>query len=86
MTLFTKSTALEFGRKGYGIRVNSIHPGVIETDMGQQTFAMRARQLGTNDTERHARPRSPCIRSAGSASPTTSPRASCSWRPTMRAS
>src|ERR1700737_3887622 len=52
VTLFTKSTALEFARKGYRIRVNSIHPGLIETDMGQQTFAMRARQQGTNDTER----------------------------------
>src|SRR5262249_6433841 len=27
VTLFTKSTALEFARKGYRIRVNSIHPG-----------------------------------------------------------
>ena len=52
VTLFTKSTALEFGRKGYKIRVNSIHPGLIETDMGQQTFVMRARQVGTNDTEK----------------------------------
>jgi 3(or 17)beta-hydroxysteroid dehydrogenase len=52
VTLFTKSTALEFGRKGYKIRVNSIHPGLIETDMGQQTFVMRARQQGTNDTEK----------------------------------
>ena len=51
VTLFTKSTALEFGRKGYKIRVNSIHPGLIETDMGQQTFVMRAKQVGTNDTE-----------------------------------
>jgi len=51
VTLFTKSTALEFGRKGYNIRVNSIHPGVIDTDMGQQTFETRARALGTNDTE-----------------------------------
>jgi 3(or 17)beta-hydroxysteroid dehydrogenase len=51
VTTFTKSIALEFGRKGYGIRVNSIHPGVIDTDMGQQTFAMRAKALGTNDTE-----------------------------------
>src|SRR5262249_583123 len=51
VTLFTKSTALEFGRKGYGIRVNSIHPGLIETDMGQKTFVMRAAQVGTNDTK-----------------------------------
>src|SRR6266851_938102 len=51
VTLFTKSTALEFGRKGYKIRVNSIHPGVIDTDMGQQTFVTRARAQGTNDTE-----------------------------------
>ncbi len=51
VTLFTKSTALEFGRKGYRIRVNSIHPGVIDTDMGKQTFVMRAKALGTNDTE-----------------------------------
>jgi NAD(P)-dependent dehydrogenase (short-subunit alcohol dehydrogenase family) len=52
VTLFTKSTALEFGRKGYRIRVNSIHPGVIDTDMGQQTFVMRAKAAGTNDTEK----------------------------------
>lgn len=52
VTLFTKSTALEFGRKGYKIRVNSIHPGLIETDMGQQTFVMRAQAQGTNDTEK----------------------------------
>ncbi|MFV0298152.1 MAG: SDR family NAD(P)-dependent oxidoreductase [Hyphomicrobiaceae bacterium] len=51
VTLFTKSTALAFGRKGYKIRVNSIHPGVIETDMGTQTFVARATQTGTNNTE-----------------------------------
>jgi NAD(P)-dependent dehydrogenase (short-subunit alcohol dehydrogenase family) len=49
VTLFTKSAALEFARKGYRIRVNSIHPGVIETDMGEATFVARARDAGTND-------------------------------------
>jgi 3(or 17)beta-hydroxysteroid dehydrogenase len=51
VTLFTKSAALSFGRKGWKIRVNSIHPGVIETDMGAQTFVSRARQAGSNDVE-----------------------------------
>src|SRR5215831_12639092 len=50
VTLFTKSAALEFARKGYRIRVNSIHPGVIQTDMGEQTFAARAQRFGINDT------------------------------------
>ncbi|HQT80296.1 MAG: hypothetical protein B7Z80_21305 [Rhodospirillales bacterium 20-64-7] len=50
VTLFTKSAALEFGRKGYRIRVNSIHPGIIQTDMGEQTFVSRARRTGSNDT------------------------------------
>jgi 3(or 17)beta-hydroxysteroid dehydrogenase len=51
VTLFTKSTALELARKGYRIRVNSIHPGVIQTDMGEQTFTARARNLGSNDVD-----------------------------------
>jgi NAD(P)-dependent dehydrogenase (short-subunit alcohol dehydrogenase family) len=50
VTLFTKSAALEFGRKGYRIRVNSIHPGIIQTDMGEQTFVARANRTGSNDT------------------------------------
>lgn len=49
VTLFTNSAALEFARKGYRVRVNSIHPGVIQTDMGEQTFAARAHNLGTNE-------------------------------------
>ena len=51
VTLFTKSAALEFARKDYRIRVNSIHPGTTETDMGDQVLAIRARNLGTNDLE-----------------------------------
>ncbi len=51
VALFTKSAALEFARKGYRIRVNSMHPGTIESDMGDQVLAVRARNLGTNDLE-----------------------------------
>jgi NAD(P)-dependent dehydrogenase (short-subunit alcohol dehydrogenase family) len=51
VALFTKSAALEFARKGYKIRVNSIHPGITQTDMGHQVFTMRAHQFGTNDLD-----------------------------------
>src|SRR6266700_4173782 len=51
VTLFTKSAALEFARKGYRIRVNSMHPGTTESDMGDQVLVTRARNLGTNDIE-----------------------------------
>ena len=51
VTLFTKSAALEFARKGYRIRVNSMHPGRIATEMGDQVLVARARNLGTNDIE-----------------------------------
>jgi NAD(P)-dependent dehydrogenase (short-subunit alcohol dehydrogenase family) len=34
--LFTKSVAIECGRAGYGIRVNSVHPGNTDTPMFRQ--------------------------------------------------
>jgi len=34
--LLTKSAAVECGGLGYGIRVNSIHPGVVASDMGNR--------------------------------------------------
>ncbi|MGY9056766.1 MAG: SDR family oxidoreductase [Alphaproteobacteria bacterium] len=49
VALFTKSSALYFARKGQRIRCNSIHPGVIDTDMGAQTFVARAQKQGLND-------------------------------------
>lgn len=49
ITLFTKATALSFGRQGYRIRVNAVHPGVIETHQGKQTFAARAKKLDSRD-------------------------------------
>lgn len=36
--LMTKAAAVECARHGYGIRVNSVHPGLIKTDMGIQTL------------------------------------------------
>ena len=33
--LFTKSLALECGQKGHRVRVNAVHPGVVDSDMGQ---------------------------------------------------
>jgi NAD(P)-dependent dehydrogenase (short-subunit alcohol dehydrogenase family) len=51
VALFTKSAALEFARKRYNIRVNSMHPGTVESDMGDQVLATRARNLGVNDIE-----------------------------------
>ncbi len=44
ITTFTKSTAIEFGHKGYRIRVNSVHPGAVETEMAAQH-----RKAGTSD-------------------------------------
>lgn len=49
VTTFTKSAALSFAKKGYRIRVNSVHPGVIETDMGNVAIAKRMRVGGSND-------------------------------------
>lgn len=36
--LYSKHAAVEFARQGYGIRVNSIHPGLIDTAMGRLVF------------------------------------------------
>ena len=52
--LFTKSTALECASLEYNIRVNSIHPGVIDTNMGTQVVNSMIEQTGTGDNEARA--------------------------------
>jgi len=49
--LFTKSCAIEFAGLDYNIRVNSIHPGVIETDMGAQVISNVSENLELGDNE-----------------------------------
>ena len=52
--LFTKSTALECASLEYNIRVNSIHPGVIDTKMGSQVVNTIMEETGTGDNEARA--------------------------------
>lgn len=51
VTMFTKSVAISFANKGDRIRVNSVHPGVVNTQMGDQAIASQAKRLGIADTE-----------------------------------
>ena len=49
----TKSAAIEFAELGYNIRVNSVHPGLIKTEMANQIYQnwAEAGALGTHDVK-----------------------------------
>lgn len=36
----TKSVAIDCARRGYNIRCNSVHPGFVDTDMGQHVLSL----------------------------------------------
>jgi len=48
---FSKSIAIDFAKKGYRIRVNSVHPGLIETDSSMLLFKERVRSGIAKDVE-----------------------------------
>ena len=48
---FTKAAAIECADLGYRIRVNSVHPGVIDTEMAQQVIDKYAGVPGGNDRD-----------------------------------
>ena len=50
----TKSVAIDCARKGLGIRCNSVHPGVIVTNMGNQVMGMGNGNVEENWKERLA--------------------------------
>ena len=52
--LFSKSLALEMAQVGYRIRSNSVHPGIIDTDMaGEVAQALAAKGLNAEQIREH---------------------------------
>jgi NAD(P)-dependent dehydrogenase (short-subunit alcohol dehydrogenase family) len=51
MDHFTRCLALDEALKPRGAKVCSLAPGVIDTDMGAQTFVRRMAVIGSNDMD-----------------------------------
>lgn len=52
LRFFSKSIAIDFGRKGYRIRSNSVHPGLTEGNSAEALFAAHTRNgLSSNREE-----------------------------------
>ena len=51
-TLFTKSTAVIFAKKGDRLRVNAVHPEIIDTQMGHLNVDLVARKHGVKDKDK----------------------------------
>jgi NAD(P)-dependent dehydrogenase (short-subunit alcohol dehydrogenase family) len=61
--LFSKSLALEMAQLGYRIRSNSVHPGIIDTDMaGEVAQALAAKGLDEAQIREHMRAGHPMAR------------------------
>jgi NAD(P)-dependent dehydrogenase (short-subunit alcohol dehydrogenase family) len=61
--LFSKSLALEMAQLGYRIRSNSVHPGIIDTDMaGEVAQALSAKGLDADQIREHMRAGHPMAR------------------------
>ena len=57
VAVFTRSAAVQYGR--YGIRVNSVHPGAIDTDMLDQVYiddGLRHQRIGAMPLRRSGSP------------------------------
>jgi 3(or 17)beta-hydroxysteroid dehydrogenase len=54
--LLTKSVALHCGRRGYGIRCNSVHPSFIDTPMVEALIASAKDPVAAREKLAHANP------------------------------
>ena len=52
--LFSRSMAMECSQKGYRVRVNAVHPGVVESDMGQVVVDIVKNRMAKSEEEARA--------------------------------